>query len=127
MSLLSTFRKAARRVVHVDVQRASALTMPFERLVTTLEQHHVSTVIDVGANDGGFGSELFDAGYRGRVISFEPLPDIWLALKHRAKTYGSRWIVGPRVALSDKAGQATFYVAGKSESSSLLPMMPSHE
>ena len=127
MGLLGAVRRVTRKAVHLDVQRANALTMPFMRLVATLKHRGVNTVIDVGANDGSFASDLFEAGYSGQIISFEPLPDAWTALNHRAKSYGSRWVVGPRVALSDQAGTANFHVAGNSESSSLFPMMPSHE
>jgi FkbM family methyltransferase len=101
--------------------------MPFMRLVETLKQRGVNTVIDVGANDGGFATNLFEAGYTGQVTSFEPLPDAWTRLSRRALKYGSRWTIGPRVALSDRAGKARFHVAGNSESSSLLPMMSNHE
>jgi FkbM family methyltransferase len=120
-------RKAARRTVHLDVQRANPITMPFIRLVEMLKQRGVDKVIDVGANDGGFASDLFEAGYTGQITSFEPLPDAWAALNRRAMMSGSRWTIGPRVALSDRAGSATFHVAGNSSSSSLLPMMAGHE
>jgi FkbM family methyltransferase len=127
MSVLGAVRRVTRQIVHLDVQRADALTIPFMRLVATLKHRGVHTVIDVGANDGSFAWELFEAGYGGQIISFEPLPDAWTTLNHRAQSYGSRWVVGPRLALSDKAGKANFHVAGNSESSSLFPMMPSHE
>jgi FkbM family methyltransferase len=127
VNLLSTLRKAVRRAVHVDVQRANPFTLPFTRLVETLKQRDVNTVVDVGANEGGFATDLFDAGYTGQIISFEPLPDAWGALNRRAARYGSRWTIGPRVALSDQAGNAKFHVAGNSQSSSLLPMMSGHE
>lgn len=127
MSLLGAMRKAARRAVHLDVQRANPTTMPFMRLAETLKQRGVGTVIDVGANDGGFATNLFEAGYVGQITSFEPLPDAWVLLSRRAEKYGSQWTIGPRVAVSDREGKAKFHVAGNSESSSLLPMMSSHE
>ena len=97
------------------------------RLVEMLKQRGINTVLDVGANNGGFATELFEAGYAGQIISFEPLPDAWAALGHRAKIYGSRWTIAPRVALSDRPAEAKFHVAANSVSSSLLPMLPLHE
>jgi FkbM family methyltransferase len=126
MGLAGSFRRAARRAVHLDIQRANPFTVPFIRLAATLEQRHIRTVIDVGANDGGFASNLFEAGYDGQIISFEPLPDAWDALNRRTKSFGSKWRTGPRLALSDRKGRANFHVANNSESSSLLPMAARH-
>jgi FkbM family methyltransferase len=127
MTVLHSIRSFARRTTHIDVQRANPMTIPFLRLAAMLKQREVRTVIDVGANDGGFAADLFDAGYAGKIISVEPLPDARAALETRARAFGERWILGPQVAFSDRAGTAKFHVAGNSVSSSLLPMTRAHE
>lgn len=116
-------RKTVRRIARLDVQPVNSMTMPFNRLVETLRARAVRTVIDVGANDGGFASELFDAGYTGKIISFEPLPDVWERLRQRATGFGPHWIVAPCLALSDYSGAAAFHVSGNRVSSSLLPIL----
>ena len=63
MSLLGAIRKAARRTIHLDVQRATPITIPLLRLVQTLKQRDLDTVIDVGANYGGSLRKPF----RGRI------------------------------------------------------------
>jgi FkbM family methyltransferase len=126
VNLLGAIKKGVRRVAHLEIRRANPFTVPFMRLLETLKQRDVGTVIDVGAHDGGFAGAIFDAGYTGRVISFEPLPDAWATLKRRASVVGPKWTIGPCVAVSDRAAKAQFYVAGNGVSSSLLAMTGVH-
>jgi len=39
-----------------------------------LHHHDVDLVIDIGANDGRYVSEIREAGWRGQIASFEPQP-----------------------------------------------------
>jgi len=43
------------------------------RRMELLRANRIGTVIDVGANTGGYGSELRAFGYAGQIISLEPL------------------------------------------------------
>lgn len=90
------------------------------RLVHFLEMHKIDVLIDVGANAGQFGTELLSAGYRGSIVSFEPVPEAYEALKKLAATYGVRWTVAPRVALSDTSGTTKFFVTEANVCSSML-------
>ena len=38
-------------------------------------------VIDVGANNGGFGKEMRHMGYTNRIVSFEPLKQPFIELE----------------------------------------------
>lgn len=49
-------------------------------------------VLDVGANAGQFGREVRSAGYSGRLISFEPIPEMADRLKALAAK-DPRWMV----------------------------------
>jgi FkbM family methyltransferase len=126
MTIASAMADVARKF-GVDVRRFNAYTSPFLRLAAELERRSVKVVLDVGANDGGFASDLLEAGYTGRIISFEPLPEAWARLQTRTRAHAGRWTVGPRVAISDTHGSATFHEAGNSVSSSLLAMAKLHE
>lgn len=48
-------------------------TLPFDHLRWLLERLRITHVIDVGANVGQFALSLRQAGYRGRISSFEPV------------------------------------------------------
>ena len=82
-------------------------------------------MVDVGANVGQFARKLFRAGYKGRVLSFEPFPEARNALI-RAASSNARWQIGPAVALGRESACACLHIAGNSVSSSLLPMESLH-
>lgn len=79
----------------------------------------IDLVIDVGANEGQFRDGLRgQAGYAGRIVSFEPVPRLARALRARAAA-DPLWIVEDR-ALGAAAGTAEFHVAEDTQFSSLL-------
>ena len=122
-------RQKIRRFAHLlgyDVRRASAMNLAETRVSRLLNDHRIRTVLDVGANEGQYATLLLDNGYRGSIISFEPLPEAWHRLKRKAASTAWPWIVADPIALSDSNGEAEFYEAGNSLSSSLLPMSGSH-
>ena len=90
------------------------------RLVHFLNLFDIRLVLDVGANIGQFAESLFEEGYNGRVVSFEALPEAHAELSRAAEKFGSRWTVAPRMALSDRAGEASFHVTATDTASSLF-------
>ncbi|MGW1866184.1 FkbM family methyltransferase [Streptomyces mauvecolor] len=113
---------AAMRWLGIDVGRHH----PGDReLVRLLARYEIDLVLDVGAHRGDFGTMLREAGYRGRVVSFEPLREPRAELRHRAAS-DNAWSVLP-YALGDRTGQATLNISGDfGPASSLLPMLPRH-
>ncbi|MFE9643718.1 FkbM family methyltransferase [Streptomyces sp. NPDC006365] len=123
MTILHRMRNAGRRL-GIDIARYPA-TWSGPQLVQLMEAHRVDAVLDVGANSGEYGGMLRQSGYRGRIVSFEPLAGPAEALRRRAKS-DPRWIVLP-YALGDESGTATVNVAANAgASSSLLPMLDRH-
>jgi FkbM family methyltransferase len=53
------------------------------QLVVYLERNAINVVLDVGAFTGDFASKVRRAGYRGRIISFEPVPGSFTQLEAR--------------------------------------------
>jgi FkbM family methyltransferase len=94
-------------------------------LLSHLHRSHTDLVLDVGANSGQFALELFNAGFTGRIISFEPLSSAHKALCKAAQN-NPKWEVAPRCALGATVGSAVINIAGNSYSSSLRPMLDRH-
>lgn len=95
------------------------------QLYKVLEYLNVDIVFDVGANIGQFATNLRSVGYKGRIISFEPLSDA----HHRLLMAASRdlnWQVHEPVAIGDTDGIIDINISANSVSSSLLPMLDAH-
>jgi FkbM family methyltransferase len=96
---------------------------PGPRRMRMLAKHEIGVVLDVGANLGQYALELRRHGYRGRIVSFEPLTGAFTELA-RAAAADPDWELH-RVALGAEVGAATIGVASNLASSSLLPMLSS--
>lgn len=108
----------------IDVRRFPECTFE-HRIVQLLTRFHVDVVIDVGANRGQYGAMLRRFGYRGRIVSFEPLSGPFEILRRRAAT-DALWSAF-QYALGDEDGIVTINVSGNdAASSSVLPMLPRH-
>lgn len=78
----------------------------------------VDCLFDVGANRGQYATMLRkDVGYRGLILSFEPNPDVFAALRKNAAGDGN-WHVF-NMALSDFDGMASFNIMAADQFSSL--------
>jgi len=89
-------------------------------LMDFLRSRSVVTVYDVGANTGQYAIGLRQRGYRGRIISFEPVREVFLTLEKAAKS-DTTWITH-NLALGAEAGIATINVTQGTEFSSMLPI-----
>ena len=70
--LTGLIRRTANRI-GIDMHRHRPQETETGRLSAMLENHSVDLVLDVGANIGQFALALREAGYKGRLLSFEPL------------------------------------------------------
>jgi FkbM family methyltransferase len=83
-------------------------------------------VLDVGANLGQFGDEVFRTGFKGTLVSFEAIPAVHAQLARHASRHGGSWVVAPCAALGSRCGQTHINIAANVVSSSLLPMTDAH-
>src|SRR5207249_10716219 len=60
-------------------------------------------VLDVGASRGQFYRLVRSVGFRGRVISFEPIASLHAELTEHAKV-DSDWVIAPRMAVGCATG-----------------------
>lgn len=88
-----------------------------------LKHHNVSVVLDVGANVGQFALAIRNAGYDGRLVSFEPLQKAHTELL-QASSVDPEWDIAPRVAIGSEVGEVEMNVACNSFSSSAMEMLP---
>lgn len=113
------------RLLGYELLKFNPLSSESAQLMLMLKSHNINTVIDVGANTGQFATMLFTSGFKGKVISFEPLPDAYTILKKQSRN-NPNWFIAERCALGNKNYIAYLNVSGNSLSSSILPMLSKH-
>ncbi len=124
MDLIAFLQRRLRKV-GLEVRKYSPASSFTASLSALCCDAGIDLVLDVGASVGQFAGDLRAAGFRGEIVSFEPLPDAWHALD-RAAGRDARWKVHPRCALGALAGDVEINVAANGVSSSVLPMLESH-
>ena len=93
-----------------------------KRRVLLLDHYGIDLVLDVGANTGRYGREMRKHGYKGGIVSFEPLNEALIKLKEKAAE-DPLWVV-EECALGDREGEMLINISGNSVSSSILEMLP---
>lgn len=66
-----------RRTIRRRLRNAGFVRRVAPSFVEVIAANYIDIVLDVGANDGDYGRDLRDEGYRGRIHSFEPLPSAY--------------------------------------------------
>lgn len=108
-----------------DLHRFGPTQSPDAQLDRVLRGFGIDLVLDIGASHGQYGELLRELGYRGRIVSFEPLASAHAGLTARAAR-DPHWTIAPRGAIGAEDGEITINVAGNSASSSVLPMLAAH-
>jgi FkbM family methyltransferase len=113
------------RKIGYDIIRFEPNSSDEAKLMAAMSHFGIDLVLDVGANEGQFVLALRDGGFKGRVVSFEPLSAVHAVLCRNAARDGD-WQVHPRCAIGDHDGEIKINVAGNAVSSSILPMLAQH-
>ena len=83
-----------------------------------LEREKINVIIDVGAHAGSTGSYFRGIDFKGRIISFEPIPEMFSLLEKKAKTE-NLWECY-QFALGNETGTKKFHINSNSYTSSFL-------
>jgi FkbM family methyltransferase len=127
-SFITTVKNATRntlRRIGFDVVRYNPQKSHEAALARLLAARKIDTVLDIGANEGQYATMVRRAGFRGKIISFEPLVEAYSKLR-QAAARDPLWTVAPRMALGDHEGTLLMHVASNSVSSSALSMLDAH-
>jgi len=92
---------------------------------TFFNNFKINKVFDIGANVGQYGMNLRKQGYKGKIISFEPLPNAYVQLVKNSRN-DSLWKIHPRIALGSNNGFKKIFESKNSYSSSILEVLDKH-
>lgn len=94
------------------------------RRILLMKKNNINTIIDIGANIGQYSLEMRHDGFKGKIVSYEPLANAFLKLKNYAKN-DKNWQVYNR-AIGNEDGHTFINIAGNSVSSSISNMQDLH-
>jgi len=97
-------------------------TDELNRRIKLLQHHNIDVIIDIGANIGQYGGEMRALGFKGEIISFEPIKAAFEKLKKNSAN-DKNWKIF-NCSIGEKDGQTTINVSKNSVSSSLLDNLP---
>ncbi len=117
-TLIDTIRSKTNRWLNLDVVRVSGQHTLRSHIAMILAKYSIDAIIDVGANEGHFGTSLRDWGFRGEIYSFEPVSGAFGVLESLASK-DAKWRAF-NFALGASPGEATIHVSRFSQFSSLL-------
>lgn len=118
-------RRFIRRALHRDVIPFTPHHSAEARLARCLATQKIDLVLDVGANVGGFARQLIENGYKGRIVSFEPIGALHAHLKRQSERYPN-WTIAEPCAVGAETGTVQLRVSQNLSSTSVLAMMKTH-
>jgi FkbM family methyltransferase len=108
-----------------DLTRYNPASSQNARILEFFSIYKIDTVLDIGANIGQFAMGLRESGYKGHIISFEPLSKAYSHLLINSKN-DPNWIIATRMAIGNEKGKKTINVSGNFVSRSILKMTNTH-
>ena len=125
----SSIKAATKALVQrtgFEVQRQDPGGSYPKRRQLLIEDKGVDTVLDIGAHAGEFGESLRHHGYRGHIVSFEPVAAQFERLR-RVTDADPAWSCR-KVAIGDQTGVVEIHISGNDGfSSSIREMDARHE
>ena len=117
------FVRNAAKAQGVVIDRYKPHQDKFKVLSRLCTDHKCDIILDVGANDGGFARDMFEASFHGTILSVEPMEEPWKAIISDSQ-FNDRWKIADRMCLGAEDGYVTFNVSANSTSSSILDVLP---
>lgn len=94
------------------------------RRMKLFDNYKINVILDVGANTGQYANIVRNSGFKGKIVSFEPLSTAYKTLKNNSITVNN-W-EALNFGLGDFDGESIINISANSESSSFLNMLPVH-
>ncbi len=117
--------KQGFKKIGLDIKRTKGIHSLEYRIINLFDAFEINKVFDVGASKGQYGTWLRRAGYKGQIISFEPVKKAHARLVKRSRK-DKNWIVPPPTALGDENVRKKINVSQNLASSSFLDISDIH-
>jgi FkbM family methyltransferase len=111
-------RDVVNRLGYDVVKRRNSNDTLASHLINVFSVKNIDCVLDVGANSGQYGKFLREIGFKGHIVSFEPVKSVFDQLEAAAKS-DSKWICY-HLALGEQKEDKTINVYSSTVFSSFL-------
>jgi FkbM family methyltransferase len=114
-------RNALNRILRkfgFELERYETSTSQHKLQQQLILSHKIDLLLDIGANSGQFGEKMRDIGYKGKMVSFEPMRKAFTLLKAKADA-DKNWDAH-NCALGDEEKETEINISENSYSSSLF-------
>jgi FkbM family methyltransferase len=91
---------------------------PLARRMDLIERYRLDTIIDIGANIGQYGEHMRSLGFKGKIISFEPMAHAYAQLEKNCE--GDKKWEAHHLGIGHFDGEAEINIAKNDVESSLL-------
>lgn len=110
------------KISGIEVRRSASEYSDRGQLVKILKHHNIETILDVGANKGQYATTIWNSGFKGRIISFEPQTDCHEQLLAQSRNVVG-WDIYSRCALGRSEASLELNISKNSVSSSFFPLI----
>lgn len=114
--------KYLARMLGLDIRRYREKR---DGLQLLFSHYNIDCILDVGANIGQYAAYLRSGGYKGQIVSFEPLSGAYQTLVEVNKK-DPLWSLAPQSAIGDYDGDVSINISANSVSSSVLNILEQH-
>jgi FkbM family methyltransferase len=125
---MNSFERITKNIFQnfgILIRKYNPATSEDLRRIRLFEHYNVDLVFDIGANKGQYATGIMDAGYKNRIVSFEPLSSVHSIIEKESNRYAN-WTVAPRCAIGGKNEEIEINISANSVSSTLLTMLDAH-
>jgi FkbM family methyltransferase len=125
---MNRFERLTKKIFQnfgILVRKYNPATSEELRRIKLLEHYKIDLVFDIGANVGQYAGGIIDAGYKNKIVSFEPLSSAYSKIESESKT-NANWDLAPRCAIGSQNQKIEINISANSVSSTLLNMLDSH-
>jgi FkbM family methyltransferase len=117
-------KKIANSIGFDIVRTNNYIKYPPARRMKLISSCGIDLIFDVGANIGQYAQQMRHLGYRGRIVSFEPINSAYQELVKHASDDPDWETVN--IALGSKDSKCEINISDNSSSSSILDITPTH-
>lgn len=114
---MSMIRNFAKKIGYELIKSKKQPTLS-NHLACVLSHYKIDTIIDVGANIGQFGQDLRNLGFRGKILSFEPVLETYQQLVENSLK-DENWHTF-NAALGEENNEAVINISDSSDLNSIL-------